>query len=669
MTRTATLGVCYYPEHWPESQWADDARRMVELGIRIVRIGEFAWTRLEPTPGEYRFEWLDRAIETLGGAGLKIVLGTPTTTPPKWLIDQMPDMIAYDREGRPRGFGSRRHYDFSHEGYRREVARITEVLAKRYGQNPHIMAWQLDNEYGCHDTIRSYSPVARRAFQDWLRTRYGTIDALNQAWGTVFWSMELRDFDEAELPNLTVTEANPSAWLDFYRFASDQVVSFNKLKADILRRHAPGQDLSHNYMGFITEFDHFKVAGDLDFATWDSYPLGFTDTLLRLPPEERQRWQRTGHPDIAAFHHDLYRAVGRGRWWVMEQQPGPVNWAFHNPAPLPGMVRLWTWEAFAHGAEVVTYFRWRQVPFAQEQMHAGLLRPDSEPAPGYAEAGAVAVEAASLPMPETDRAPVAILFDYAADWLLTAHPQGREYSFKHLVFDWYQAVRRLGLDVDFVSPDGDLSGYRLILAPAAPMVSDALAARLTEAVAGGATLVLGPRAGSKTENLHIPANLPPGTLADLAGFRVERVESLDPAFAEPVPWHGETYQTRGWREATDGSAKVLATFSDGWPALREQRHGAGRVYSWHGLPDGDFLRAVLAPWAEAVGLTLHPVPETVRLRRRGALTFAFNYGSDPWHGPAEGVAGVRYRIGSARVLPQQVAAWERSASHDPEGVE
>jgi beta-galactosidase len=161
MSTTATLGVCYYPEHWAESQWADDARRMVELGIRIVRIGEFAWTRLEPTPGEYRFEWLDRAIETLGGAGLKIVLGTPTTTPPKWLIDRMPDMIAYDREGRPRGFGSRRHYDFSHEGYRREVARITEVLAKRYGQNPLHAALTVCRE-NAGDVCTIYAEGIRR---------------------------------------------------------------------------------------------------------------------------------------------------------------------------------------------------------------------------------------------------------------------------------------------------------------------------------------------------------------------------------------------------------------------------------------------------------------------------------------------------------------------------
>ena len=188
------LGCCYYPEHWPRDVWAEDAARMAEAGLSWVRIGEFAWSRLEPSPGDYRFDWLDEAIETLGAAGLKVVLGTPTATPPRWMIDRHPDMLAVDAEGRPRGFGSRRHYDFSHEGYKAECARIVTELARRYGRNPHVAAWQTDNEYGCHDTVISWSDAARQAFRQWLRLRYpgagndGNIEALNSAWGNVFWS-------------------------------------------------------------------------------------------------------------------------------------------------------------------------------------------------------------------------------------------------------------------------------------------------------------------------------------------------------------------------------------------------------------------------------------------------------------------------------------------------
>ena len=204
-----TLGTCYYPEHWPEDMWEADAARMANLGLTWVRIGEFAWSVIEPAPGDLRFDWLDRAIEILGHHGLKVVLGTPTATPPRWMLDRYPDMLAVDAEGRGRGFGSRRHYCFSHAGFAEESKRITRLLAERYGRNPHVAAWQTDNEYGCHDTILSYSDAARRAFQDWCAQRYQSPDALNRAWGNVFWSMIYDDFDQIGLPNLTVTEPNP----------------------------------------------------------------------------------------------------------------------------------------------------------------------------------------------------------------------------------------------------------------------------------------------------------------------------------------------------------------------------------------------------------------------------------------------------------------------------
>ena len=453
------LGVCYYPEQWDETLWADDAARMAEIGLTWVRIGEFAWSRMEPQPDQYDWGWLDRAIATLGAQGLKVVLGTPTATPPRWMLDRHPDMLAVDAKGQTRGFGSRRHYDFSHQGYRAECAKIVTQLAVRYGKNPHVCAWQTDNEYACHNTVHSYSPAARTAFQNWLAQRYQSIDALNRAWGNVFWSMEYASFDQVALPNLTVTEANPAHTLAFRRFASDEVVSFNKLQTDILRKHSTAP-ISHNYMGQVTDFDHFATGADLDIAAWDAYPIGFLSDRVQASPADKRHFLRQGDPDFQAFHHDLYRAVGGGRWWVMEQQPGPVNWAPWNPDPLPGMARLWAWEAFAHGAEAVCYFRWRQAPFAQEAMHAGLLRPDSAPAPAFAEAALVARELAEMPDVAQTQAKVGLVFDYASDWAWATQPQGRDFSYFGLVFDMYRGLRRLGLDVDILPPDtADLSGY------------------------------------------------------------------------------------------------------------------------------------------------------------------------------------------------------------------
>ncbi|MDP4990250.1 MAG: beta-galactosidase, partial [Marivita lacus] len=287
-----TLGTCYYPEHWPRKMWEEDAARMAALGLTWVRIGEFAWSRIEPAPGDFRWDWLDEAIAVLGAAGLKVVLGTPTATPPRWVVDKHPDMLALDAQGHPRGFGSRRHYCFSHQGYLTECRRIVTAIAERYGPNPNVAAWQTDNEYGCHDTILSYSNAARQAFRGWLRARYpgqgndGDIDALNAAWGNVFWSMEYDDFDQIDLPNLTVTEPNPAHVLAFRRFSSDQVVAFNRAQVDIIRAQSDAP-ISHNYMGRITDFDHFAVGADLEIATWDSYPLGFLEDRVGASPEDQ----------------------------------------------------------------------------------------------------------------------------------------------------------------------------------------------------------------------------------------------------------------------------------------------------------------------------------------------------------------------------------------------
>lgn len=610
-----TLGVCYYPEHWPESWWADDARRMADIGLTWVRIGEFAWTRMEPQPGRLTLDWLDRAIDTLDRAGLKVVLGTPTATPPRWMLDRHPDMLAVDRDGRPRGFGSRRHYDFSHAGYLEECRRIVSILAERYGRNPHVAAWQTDNEYACHDTVLSYSPAALAAFRDWLAQKYQSPDALNRAWGNIFWSMDYADWSEIGLPNLTVTEANPAHWMDFRRFSSDMVVRFNRAQTEIIRRFSDAP-IAHNYMGRITDFDHFATGADLDIAAWDSYPLGFLSDRLEVTPEHRRDFARQGDPDFQAFHHDLYRAVGRGRWWVMEQQPGPVNWAPFNPDPLPGMARLWAWEAFAHGAEAVCYFRWRQAPFAQEQMHAGLLRPDSVAAPAHDEAAQVARELAELPEVQQAQAPVALVFDYASAWAWATQPQGRDFDYFRLVFSFYRGLRRLGLSIDILPPDtADLSGYRLVLAPGVATLSEPLKAALA---AQDGIALLGPRTNAKTANFAIPVPLPPA----LAGLdaTVARVESLPPDLLVPLT-RGGAFQS--WREKVQGGP-VLETTADGWPALV-----GDRLRYLCGWPDDSAMDRILREACDAVGIETDRMPEGLRRRDAGPMRFWINYGAAP----------------------------------------
>ncbi|MCG5071867.1 beta-galactosidase [Paraburkholderia tagetis] len=676
------LGVCYYPEHWPEAMWKDDAARMKALGIEQVRIGEFAWSRIEPSSGEFDWGWLDRAIDTLGAAGLKVVMCTPTATPPKWLVDRHPEILPTGADGRPRAFGSRRHYDFSSPAYHEASKRICEAVAQRYGKHPAVAYWQTDNEYGCHNTVVSYSEAAVKRFREWLQARYGSIGALNTAWGTVFWSMEYRAFDEVDAPIGTVTEAHPSHRLDYRRFASDEVQRYNRMQVDIIRAHSPGRPIAHNFMQLFTEFDHYKVAADLDVATWDSYPLGALEEQW-FAPAIKARYLRTGHPDFASFNHDVYRGMSKLPFWVMEQQPGPVNWAHWNPAPLPGMVRLWSWEAFAHGAGCVSFFRWRQAPFAQEQMHAGLNTPDDRLDLGGAEAARVAEEIrAVLADSQADanasiETPVALVFDYEAKWLFEVQPQGADFHYPRFAVEYYSALRALGFDVDIVPVHAPLDGYKLIVVPPLPVVPDDFAQRLADS---GAQIILGPRTGSKTTDLQIPPNLPPGPLAALLPMRVWRVESLRPNMTEPVTFSADASgqkregRARHWRDLIDLDAgldtpsdtnldatasEIRATFGDGHPAYVQ--HGA--VHYLASLFDDATTEALFARIAREAGLASTPLGDAVRVSRRGGLTWVFNYGPGTHHIAAT-IPDDAFVIGTREIEPQGVVAYRTPRTFD-----
>ncbi|HMC45568.1 MAG TPA: beta-galactosidase [Caballeronia sp.] len=649
------LGVCYYPEQWPRSMWADDAKRMAELGITHVRIAEFAWSRMEPRAGEFVWEWLDEAIETLAAAGLKLVLGTPTASPPKWLIDAHPEVLPVRADGVRWNFGSRRHYDISSEIYRRECVRFVTAMAERYGRHPSIIAWQTDNELGCHDTVPSYSTAALNRFQAWLRLRYESVSALNEAWGNVFWSMEYPSFDAIGLPNLTPTDANPIHLLDFRRFMSDEVASFHREQIEVLRQHAPHADLLHNFMGFFTTFDHYRFAGDnaIDVAAWDSYPIARTESIA-LPDEQKARYARTAHPDVSAFDHDRYRAIGRGRFWVMEQQAGPVNWASWNPVPAKGMVRLWAYEAFAHGAELVSYFRWRQCPFAQEQMHSGLNLPNNELSPGGLEVQLAAREisesSALSGLGAPTRAATAIVFDYETQWMFEIQRHGKTFDYQMLVFDYYEALRELGLDVDIVSSKADLSQYRLVVVPSIAVIDDTLVGQVEKS---SAQWVFGPRSGSKTTAFAIPSSLPPGALQQVLPMQVLEVETLRPTLTPALSFGDIEGVAIHWREhvRANGDTRVDAQFDDAWPAVLS-RGNVLYVAAWlsHGLH-----RAVLEQAAKEAGIETQLLADGLRIRRRGDLTFAFNFGEQQVEAPAQGNA--TFVLGQRQLATGDVCAW------------
>ena len=601
------LGTCYYPEHWSRDIWKSDVIRMVELGLSWVRIGEFSWSKIEPKEGELDWEWLDCIVELLRSHKLDIIMGTPTATPPKWVLDKYPDMLAIDELGNVRGFGSRRHYCFSHLGYRKEAERITREMVSRYGLK--VQAWQVDNEYGCHDTTLSYSQAALEGFRDWLSQKYQSPSALNKAWGNIFWSMEINEFSDIELPNLTVTEPNPAHVMDFRRYTSDQVVKFNNSQVTVLRKFSEAP-LIHNYMGRITAFDHYEVGDDLDIASWDSYPLGFLEMVSDADEKFKAKYAHQGDPDFQSFHHDLYRTVGSGRWWVMEQQPGPVNWAAYNPAPLAGMVRLWSWEAIAHGAEVVCYFRWRQAPFAQEQMHAGLLRVDNVPAPAWNEISKLNSEINSLGIIEQKDAHIALIFDYQSQWAWEIQPQAADFDYFREVFDTYSCLKKLGVDVDVCSSnDPNLDKYKIIFAPSLFSTNEIL-----ENCSGH--LVLGPRFNSKTTEFKIPNPLPPNVMG--LDVIVERVETLRPNMSRPLKGAGSVIR---WIEGISHNATVLDETKDGAPIILQQNNKTYLAACLDLTAKNKLFKKLLKDQS----INYREMPEGVRQRSTKNHKFIWNY--------------------------------------------
>ena len=612
------LGVCFYPEHWPRHRWAPYARQMRELGLSYARIAEFAWARMEPRQGEFDWAWLDEAIEILAAEGLKVVLCTPTATPPAWLIHAHPEILPVDREGRVRNFGSRRHYEPASAVYRAESRRITTAMAERYGEHPAVVGWQTDNEFGCHETTRSWGEISRRGFQVWLRERYETLDALNEAWGAVFWSQSYSAWEEIGLPHNTPALPNPSHLLDFYRYRSDVIVTFQEEQVAILRQLSPGRWVTHNFMRFFDEFDHYRAAECLDFATWDSYPTG-SNELSWFSAEEKTRWARTGHPDLIAFNHDLYRGLkGENRGlWVMEQQAGQINWAPYNPLPARGAVALWTAQGYAHGCDVVSYFRWRAATVAQELMHSGLLRHDETLDRG-------GEEIAALELPGRPNAAVttrvALLHDYESLWVYDAQPHNADASYWRQMILFYAALRELGVDVDIRHPEHDLAGYDLIVAPALQLVGQGRARHLA-AAAGEALFLAGPRTAYRTPSGRVHEDGQPGPLRDLLGCALKNVDAMRPGLACHVGPHrveiwAESYEPRG--------GEGVHRYSDG-PMAGEAavvRHGnAVTLGAW----SPGLIREVLSGLLTERGIAHERLPEGVRVARRGGLATWMNF--------------------------------------------
>ena len=598
------LGAAWYPEQWPESRWPEDLKLMDAAHIRLVRVSEFAWSRMEPREGQYDLDWLDRAVALAAQHGIAVVVSTPSAAPPAWLTAKYPDTLRTEQDGRLARHGNRQQGSVTSTRYRDFCRRITEQMARRFGHNPNVIGWQIDNEYGAF----SWDEDTRRQFQDWLREKYGTLDTLNRHWTTEYWSQTYSDWRQIPIG----PSGNPGLDLEFRRFRTRALRDFQHLQVEAIRANSDArQFITSNFMGWYDAFDHYALSQDLDLASWDDY-VG------------------TGHLD--ALHngmtHDLTRGLKRKNFWVMETQPGFVNWAPVNNALDRGEVREMAWHAIGHGADAVSYWQWRSALNGQEEYHGTLVGADGTPVPLYEEVAQIGREfeqAGEALRGTSPAADVAILHDYDSRWAIDGQRHQRAFDPVGLLFSYYKPLREILQQIDIVSADAPLAQYRVVVAPGLNVLPDDLARRLSDYVTGGGHLVLGPRSGMKDQYNALQTARQPGPLVPLLGARVEQYYALNDE--APVSGSWGTGKAKIWAEQLKVQAPdedVLLSYgeSNGWldgqPAAISRKVGKGRITYVGAWLDDDLMRAAAQWIVRESGLrpALGPVPAGVEVLRR-----------------------------------------------------
>lgn len=587
---TFRYGADYYPEQWPEARWAEDARMMRDAGFNAVRLAEFAWARMEPEEGRFDFAWLDRAIAILSAQGIRVVLGTPTASPPPWLMADRADLFRVEANGVRKSYGLRREYCPNHPAYRDHAARIVTRMAEHYADDPAVIGWQVDNEFG----DRCYCELCRKRFQEWLRIRHGSLQALNERWGTVFWSHLYSDWSQIPLPMETAGTPNPGLALDYRRFMSDSYREFQKLQVDILRRICPRHSITHNLMGFgFGQLDYFDLAADLDHVSWDLYP--------------RNQWSLRAavDPADAALGGDAMRGLRRGNTWVMEQQSGGGGWEMVAVPPKPGEIRLWTYQSIAHGADGILHFRWRTASAGAEQFWQGILESHGLPGRRYDEAARIGRELRRIgPRIAGSRtaARMAIVHSYDARFAFQIQPCNPRFRYEDHVRDLYRGFHGLGVTIDVVSDRAPLDGYALVVVPALCIVRPETAESLERFAEDGGTVLFTFRTGFKDESNRLMETKLPGRVAAMCGCEVEEYVSMpldqDNGVRFEPPGSEAEYRTTAWAEVLDPKgAEAIAwhtgDYYAGKPAATVHRHGKGSVV-YLGVQGEPSLYAMLA---------------------------------------------------------------------------
>lgn len=645
------FGVDYHPEHWVypyagtaqdrEARWKRDAQLMVAAGINVVRMGEFAWGLLEPVEGQYDFDWMKRVMDIMEISGIKVVLSTPTAAPPLWLSQKHPEILPVDERGQRLHEGTRHAYCLNSDVYWDYTKRIVRALATALGNHPQLIAWQIDNGIGGHTTEFSFNEETRRDWQAWLKVKYETIEHLNEMMGTRFWSQTVTDWSQVPMPMVAPTVHNPALLLDWMRFSSDTITAYVKCQADLLHEITPDAPVTTNLRALSRHFDHFDVAGVLDFVAVDSYA-----TIKSKSAEN-------------ACEIDMMRSLkksgirtpdgGSSGFWVIEQKAGNVNWQEVNSLVRPGVVRLFTFQLLSRGADGVLYFFWRQPRIGSEKFYGGVLthdgRGDNRVYKEISQIGEEVKLLAPVLKGSSVVAETCILYSHENEWSQKQRMQPNKF-FKqrdHLLL-FYSALHDRNIPVDFARPSEDLSRYKLIFAPSLQLLAAGEADLLKLYVQNGGTLVTTFNTALLDEHHIAPDTGFPANLTDLLGLEVLEFDPIPPGEDNHMTFKGafptsHLHPARLWCDLIEPKeCQVLATFAKdfyaGRPAMTMNTFGLGRAI-YIGTMSHQYFYYDLVAWLRQL-CNLFPllkVPDTVEVSMRqkddARIYFLLNHQSSP----------------------------------------
>ena len=624
----------YNPDQWTPEIWQEDAPLMQEAGVNFVSLGIFSWTKMEPKPGVFEFAWLDQLMDLLHAHGVSVNLATPTASPPAWMVRQHPEMLPITADGVVLWHGSRRHYCPHNPDYHKYATRIARQLAQRYKDHPALAMWHVDNEYGCH-VGECYCDNSTAAFRAWLKERYVTLDRLNFAWGTAFWSQIYGDWDEIQPPRRSPAHANPTQRLDWSRFSSDSwLACFEEQKA-VLKAITPHIPVTTNFMGFHKGVDYFKFARHEDVVSQDSYP----DTY---EPD----WMAK-----AGIVCDLIRSVGaRQPWILMEQAASQVNWRQRNAIKRPGVMRLGSYQALARGADGIMFFQWRQSRAGAEKHHSGMIPHGGTDTRVWREVKALGNELTKLDSVLSSQvdSQVAILMDWENWWALEldSKPSSDLKLFPQL-YSYYKPLFDRNITIDFAHPESDLSRYKLVIAPNLYLVNDNSAKNINQFVENGGTLLMSFFSGIVDENEHIRLGGYPAPFREMLGLIVEEYAPYSETQSNTFCTNdGKEFASTFWSDVIHlKNAKALANFEQdyyaGNPAITHNTFGKGHAFYVGTVLENNGMEWLIEHVCKTAGVqpVSVNVPAGVEILRRvngnSSFLFVLNHSSEKVNVPIE----------------------------------